>query len=377
MRALVGTGMHSRTLMEWVLRIMANLLRPDELGPGRGRLPGRRRDRPARPRRLIPYPGAHAVLVVPQVVVERWRLCPACGAAARPRGRLDARPRFRPADQEPFTRTSTFVLRRLSVGGSIVYQGHEGRIEANVVPEHPRRRRPGPTRAASTSTATTCSASRPTTRPTRSFTARAPDGERAGDVPLAGHAARARGARARRHERAGGHAATEARRARDLRAVRDRRGQARGVLAGGPGARARTSTSAGASASTTTTPPCPGSALVALPLVCLILFGRPARAIPQGGPRPDETSCPGSSTCSTCFGCELVVLSNCEAEPTAQAMRGPRRRRGRRCARALPWCGRGSGTAPRTGRAAGPRRGRASRGRSGRRASPSARWADS
>jgi geranylgeranyl reductase family protein len=33
MRALVGTGMHSRTLMEWVLRIMANLLRPDEIGP--------------------------------------------------------------------------------------------------------------------------------------------------------------------------------------------------------------------------------------------------------------------------------------------------------------------------------------------------------
>lgn len=33
MRALVYTGMHSRTLMEWVLRIMANLLRPDELGP--------------------------------------------------------------------------------------------------------------------------------------------------------------------------------------------------------------------------------------------------------------------------------------------------------------------------------------------------------
>ena len=33
MKALVGTGMHSRTLMEWVLRIMANLLRPDELGP--------------------------------------------------------------------------------------------------------------------------------------------------------------------------------------------------------------------------------------------------------------------------------------------------------------------------------------------------------
>ena len=25
--------MHSHTLMEWVLRIMANLLRPDEIGP--------------------------------------------------------------------------------------------------------------------------------------------------------------------------------------------------------------------------------------------------------------------------------------------------------------------------------------------------------
>lgn len=33
MRVMVSTGMHSRTLMEWVLRIMANLLRPDELGP--------------------------------------------------------------------------------------------------------------------------------------------------------------------------------------------------------------------------------------------------------------------------------------------------------------------------------------------------------
>ena len=33
MRALVSTGMRSRTLMDWVMRIMANLLRPDELGP--------------------------------------------------------------------------------------------------------------------------------------------------------------------------------------------------------------------------------------------------------------------------------------------------------------------------------------------------------
>jgi len=33
MRELTHIGMHSHTLMEWVLRIMANLLRPDELGP--------------------------------------------------------------------------------------------------------------------------------------------------------------------------------------------------------------------------------------------------------------------------------------------------------------------------------------------------------
>jgi geranylgeranyl reductase family protein len=33
LRELTRVGMRSRTLMEWVLRIMANLLRPDELGP--------------------------------------------------------------------------------------------------------------------------------------------------------------------------------------------------------------------------------------------------------------------------------------------------------------------------------------------------------
>lgn len=33
MRELTRVGFRSRTLMEWVLRIMANLLRPDELGP--------------------------------------------------------------------------------------------------------------------------------------------------------------------------------------------------------------------------------------------------------------------------------------------------------------------------------------------------------
>lgn len=33
MKELTRVGMHSRPLMEWVLRIMANLLRPDEIGP--------------------------------------------------------------------------------------------------------------------------------------------------------------------------------------------------------------------------------------------------------------------------------------------------------------------------------------------------------
>jgi len=33
MRELTRVGFMSRSLMEWVLRIMANLLRPEELGP--------------------------------------------------------------------------------------------------------------------------------------------------------------------------------------------------------------------------------------------------------------------------------------------------------------------------------------------------------
>ena len=50
MRELTRVGMQSRTLMEWVLRIMANLLRPDELGPAGGRVPRGRRARAARAR---------------------------------------------------------------------------------------------------------------------------------------------------------------------------------------------------------------------------------------------------------------------------------------------------------------------------------------
>jgi geranylgeranyl reductase family protein len=33
LKALVGTGMYSKSLMEWILRIMSNMLRPDERGP--------------------------------------------------------------------------------------------------------------------------------------------------------------------------------------------------------------------------------------------------------------------------------------------------------------------------------------------------------
>jgi flavin-dependent dehydrogenase len=33
MRELSRVGMNNQTLMEWVLRIMSNLLRPDEIGP--------------------------------------------------------------------------------------------------------------------------------------------------------------------------------------------------------------------------------------------------------------------------------------------------------------------------------------------------------
>ena len=33
MRVCVNTGMYNRSVMEWLLRIMGNYLRPDELGP--------------------------------------------------------------------------------------------------------------------------------------------------------------------------------------------------------------------------------------------------------------------------------------------------------------------------------------------------------
>ena len=69
MRELTRVGMHSRTLMEWVLRIMANLLRPDELGPAEAAYaavevlvrtlpdPSGRRSSPSRGPQLTPMTG--------------------------------------------------------------------------------------------------------------------------------------------------------------------------------------------------------------------------------------------------------------------------------------------------------------------------------
>ena len=57
MRELTRVGMRSRTLMDWVLRIMANLLRDDELGPAEVVY---RIGRPARPR----HPRTHRLTPV-------------------------------------------------------------------------------------------------------------------------------------------------------------------------------------------------------------------------------------------------------------------------------------------------------------------------
>ena len=73
MRELTRAGMHSRTLMEWVLRIMANLLRPDEIGPAEAAYKRRGRlwpvsppnpDAPAVPAARLP-PSAHLPLPCP------------------------------------------------------------------------------------------------------------------------------------------------------------------------------------------------------------------------------------------------------------------------------------------------------------------------
>ena len=55
MRELTRVGMRSRSLMEWVLRIMANLLRPEEIGPAEAAYKAA-----AALARFVPEPGAGA-----------------------------------------------------------------------------------------------------------------------------------------------------------------------------------------------------------------------------------------------------------------------------------------------------------------------------
>ena len=50
MRELTRVGMQSRSLMDWVLRIMANLLHPDEVGPAEAAYKMAAADRATRPR---------------------------------------------------------------------------------------------------------------------------------------------------------------------------------------------------------------------------------------------------------------------------------------------------------------------------------------
>jgi flavin-dependent dehydrogenase len=71
MRELTRVGMHSRTLMEWVLRIMANLLRPDELGPAEAAYAAveaivRTLPDPSSGRRRAPNGSARELQVVPR-----------------------------------------------------------------------------------------------------------------------------------------------------------------------------------------------------------------------------------------------------------------------------------------------------------------------
>ena len=215
------------------------------------------------------------------------RLCPACGAELDPEDGPDAAPAFRSVDQEPFTRTSTFVLRRLSVGGSIVYQGHEGRIEANVVPEHRVDARArlscvdldgGPLFSLEAYDAAD-----------RSFTARAPDGEalatylskgtllepevlvRDGtSAPVATLQPKPGGLETfELFETGGGRLAVCWR--EDM------------VLGNHVDERWCVSIYADKA-------PLPRLALVALPLVCLILFGRPARVIPKEDREDNEAA---------------------------------------------------------------------------------------
>ena len=96
MRELTRVGMQSRTLMDWVLRIMANLLRADELGPAEAAyraVAQLARVIPERPRRLIAAPArppgrAHrrARRPPPPLRGRRRRPRPRCRRRGRDRG---------------------------------------------------------------------------------------------------------------------------------------------------------------------------------------------------------------------------------------------------------------------------------------------------
>ena len=235
------------------------------------------------------------------------RLCPSCGAELDPEDGPAAVPEFRAADQAPFTRTSTFVLRRLSVGGSIVYQGHEGRIEANVVPEH-RDHRAVPVASGGGRARLSCVdldgdhlfSLETYDAADRSFTARAPNGEalatylsmgtllapevlvRDGtSAPVATLRPKPGGLETfELFETGGGKLAVCWREDLVLGDHLDERWCVSLYV---------------------DTPALPRLALVALPLVCLILFGRPARAIPAEDRDRDETE-PGLFDVLDLFG---------------------------------------------------------------------------
>jgi hypothetical protein len=207
-----------------------------------------------------------------------WRMCPVCGAQLDPDDSPDTVPEFRPADQAPFTSTSTFVLRRLSVGGSIIYQGHEGRIEANVVPQT----HDGRARLACIDLGGELIFSLETYDAVeKAFTARTPAGDALATylqqgtlldpavLVRDGTSAPAATLRPRRggldtfelHETGGGKLAVCWREDMELGNFLDDRWCV--------------------SVYDEDTKALPRLALVALPLVCIILFGRPARAIPK------------------------------------------------------------------------------------------------
>jgi hypothetical protein len=224
-----------------------------------------------------------------------YRLCPQCSARLDPEDGVDGAPEYRPATQEPFTRTSTFVLRRLSVGGSIVFQGHEGRIEANVVPERGEDDRAPLVASGAGRARLTCVdldgddlfSLETYDAADKAFTARSPDG-----APMATYLSQGTLLEPELLVRDGTSAPVATLRPKpgglETFTLVETGGDRLAVcwredLVLGQAIDERWCVSLYDDA-----PPLPRLAIVALPLVCLILFGRPARAIPQEDRDPSE-----------------------------------------------------------------------------------------